>query len=184
METTQKKKKKRRRAHPVRAAIGAFIGAMIGAVVWAIVGAFGYIASIVGVLIAFLAAKGYDLCGGRNGAGKILVLILLIVLAVFAGNCGTVAWQIHTEYNTTFKDTLAEYSLTPDSVMTECEFFEEMIDELSDDDDFIESFTKDLGVGLLFAGLGAYGIIKASSKKHAQKTANKKKPAAPENLSE
>ena len=40
-------------------AVGALIGALIGAIVWAIVLNFGYVASIVGLLIGFLAEKGY-----------------------------------------------------------------------------------------------------------------------------
>ena len=49
--------------------IGALIGAMIGAIVWAFVLYQGYVASLVGLLIGFLADKGYDLLKGKQGKG-------------------------------------------------------------------------------------------------------------------
>lgn len=66
--------------------IGALIGALIGAVVWALVLNAGYVMSIIGLLIAFLADKGYDLLKGRQGKGKIVTLIVAVVLGVAVGN--------------------------------------------------------------------------------------------------
>ncbi len=69
----------------VKGAIGALIGALIGAVVWALVLNAGYVMSIIGLLIAFLADKGYDLLKGRQGKGKIVTLIVAVILGVAAG---------------------------------------------------------------------------------------------------
>ena len=65
--------------------LGMAAGAALGAVVWAIVLSFGYIASLVGLLIGFLAEKGYSLCKGRQGKGKIAILILAVVFGVVLG---------------------------------------------------------------------------------------------------
>ncbi len=65
--------------------VGALIGALLGAVVWALVLSAGYVASIIGLLIAFLADKGYDILKGRQGKGKVVTLIISVVLGVAVG---------------------------------------------------------------------------------------------------
>lgn len=65
--------------------VGALIGSALGAVVWALVLSGGYLASIVGLLIGFLADKGYDLLKGKQGKGKIAILILAVIFGVVAG---------------------------------------------------------------------------------------------------
>ena len=47
--------------------LGALLGALIGRALWVLVGVWGYVASIVAWLTAFLAGKGYDLLHGRPG---------------------------------------------------------------------------------------------------------------------
>ena len=69
--------------------IGALLGAVIGAVLWAIVLNMGYVASIIGLVIGFLAEKGYNLLRGKQGKGKIGILILAIVLGVLIGTFGS-----------------------------------------------------------------------------------------------
>ena len=46
--------------------LGALLGAAIGAFLWTLIGMLGYIASIVGFVIAFLASKGYDVQFGAR----------------------------------------------------------------------------------------------------------------------
>ena len=69
----------------VKGVIGALTGALIGAVVWALVLNAGYVMSIIGLLIAFLTDKGYDLLKGRQGKGKVVTLIVSVVLGVAVG---------------------------------------------------------------------------------------------------
>ena len=129
--------------------IGALGGATIGAVVWAIVGMLGYIASIVGFVIAFLADKGYDLLKGRQGVFKMIVLILCVVLAVFAGTIGTTVWQIHNEYSA-LSDFEKKYQYPPES---------ELIQLLLQDEEVQSAIIKDSVMGLVFGIMGSIGLI-------------------------
>lgn len=142
--------------------IGALIGAMIGAVLWAVIGIAGYIASIVGFVIAFLAGKGYDLCKGRQGAAKMVVLILCVVLAVAAGNIGSYAWQIHDVYQ---EEVGALSAIEQQFVISEGEFFQLMIEE----EEVRTGFIKDLGMGIGFAALGCFGVIRDAAKKKSNR---------------
>lgn len=66
--------------------LGALIGALLGAAVWALVLSAGYVAGIVGLLIGFLAIKGYDLLKGKQGKGKVAIVLIAVLLGVVIGN--------------------------------------------------------------------------------------------------
>lgn len=132
--------------------LGALLGALMGAAVWAVVGALGYIASIVGFLIAFLASKGYDLLRGRQGKIKVVVLILCVILAVIIGNAGTTLWQLHEVYQ---EEGVA-------ATLSEQAYFRIMIPLLLEDGDFIAAIAKDTLIGFVFAAIGCFGMLKNS----------------------
>lgn len=145
--------------------IGALIGAAIGAVLWTIVGMLGYIASIIGFVIAFLASKGYDLLKGRQGVIKMIVLIVCVVLAVCAGTLGTAVWQIHDEY-TSQLNALTDIEKKYYDIMPESEFMLSILSEKEVQTGLI----KDSAMGLVFGILGSFGLI-AASKNGKQKDA-------------
>lgn len=143
---------------------GALLGALLGALVWAIVGAFGYIASIVGLLIAFLAAKGYDLLRGPQGIIKLIVLIFCVILAVSIGNAGAYLWAVHAGYT----EAVSEMGpVEQQLVMSEAEYLRSVLPELVNDPQIQQEFLKDMGVGLLFAVVGCIGLLKQAGKKSA-----------------
>ena len=132
--------------------IGALLGAAIGAALWALVGIAGYMASIVGLVIALLAGKGYDLLKGRPGKAKVAVLIVCVLLAVLAGNAGSYAYQVHDVYREQYEE---PSELEKAYAMTEGEFFQVIMD----DGEIQGEFVKDFGVGVFFAALGCFGVI-------------------------
>ena len=146
--------------------LGAAIGALIGAVIWALVGMLGYIVSVVGLLTAFLASKGYDMLHGRQGKIKVVVLLVCVILAVLLGNAGTAAMQIHQVYQE------EGYSL----YINESAFFRLMVPALLEDSDFIGAIVKDSALGIGLAILGCFGLVSKAGKKKAEPAANQ--PAA------
>lgn len=146
--------------------IGALAGAAIGAVAWTLVGMMGYIASIIGFVIAFLADKGYDLLKGRQGVIKMIVLIVCVVLAVCAGTLGTAVWQIHDEY-TAQVNALTDIEKKYYEIMPEGEF---MVSVLSESE-VQQGLIKDSAMGLLFGILGSFGLIAAAKNGKQQKAA-------------
>ena len=143
--------------------IGALLGAAIGAVLWTVVGMLGYVASIVGFVIAFLADKGYDLFKGRQGTIKMIVLILCVVLAVGAGTVGTAVWALHDVY-TEEVNALTEIEKKLYDIMPEDEF---ILMGLSDSE-IQGEILKDAGMGLIFGFLGSFGLIKAAKNNRKQ----------------
>lgn len=140
--------------------IGALLGAAIGAVAWAAVGMMGYVASIVGFVIAFLADKGYDLFKGRQGTIKMVALIICVVLAVGAGTVGTAIWALHDVYTEEI-NALTEIEKKLYDIMPEDEFILMGLN----DSELQSGIIKDAGMGLIFGFLGSFGLIKASRNK-------------------
>lgn len=131
--------------------LGAFLGAAIGAVVWALVLNMGYVASLVGLLIGWLAEKGYTLLKGKQGKAKVAILILAIifgvVLGTFAADFITLAGMINGG------ELVATYGDIPTII----------IYLLSVDSEYLTGTLSNVGMGLLFAGLGVFALLKKTN---------------------
>ena len=136
--------------------IGAILGAMLGAVVWAVVLMGGYVASLVGLLIGWLSDKGYRLAHGRNGKGKIAILIVAIILGVVFGTFGadviTVVQMIGAGEmeGVTYGDIPLVIGLT-----------------FAGEPEYRSAVLSNIGMGLLFAALGVYWLVIRAGKEVA-----------------
>ncbi|MBQ4073720.1 MAG: hypothetical protein IJD39_00750 [Clostridia bacterium] len=149
-----------KKVFPLLPILGALIGALIGAAAWTLLGIAGYMASLVGLLIAFLASKGYDLLGGKPGIMKLITLIICVVLAVVIGNLGVTVYTLHDFYQQEVA------ALQPwEEAVPETEFIQEVFPMLFEDSEYVGSFIKDNLLGLLFAGLGCFGMLRMAGKK-------------------
>ena len=128
--------------------LGALLGAGIGAVVWALVLLAGYVASLVGLLIGFLAEKGYNLLHGKKGKGKVLILIVAIVAGVVLGTFGAEAI------------TLASMINKGEIYLTYGEIPGVLIMLLQEDPEFVSAMGSNILLGLLFAGIGVFALLR------------------------
>lgn len=135
--------------------IGAVIGALIGSLVWAIVLMAGYVAGIVGLLIGFLANKGYNLMKGKQGKAKIAILVIAIIIGVLVGTVGGTCLQVIAAMNEYGID-MAYFDLVMQDVMAEGGTME---------------IAGNAVIGLLFAGLGVFGLLAQEKKKIVGETA-------------
>lgn len=125
--------------------IGAMLGGLLGSLVWAGLMYVGFIAGIVGFLIGFLAEKGYNLLKGKQGKGKLFILIVVILLCVAVGT-------LLGEYVECAK-ALHDEGLSDVSTM---DFFRYLLDT---EPEFRAAILKDFLLGLLFAGLSVFGLL-------------------------
>lgn len=124
-------------------ALGALVGALGGSVAWAILYMLGYIASIIGFLIGFLAEKCYNWFGGKKGWGKLAILIVAVIAGVIIGNFFGFSLQVTKETGIALGDSIS------------------MVAEYISDGG-IGNFLSECVMGLLFAGLGVFTIMKAT----------------------
>ncbi len=138
----------------VSGTIGALLGALLGAIAWAIILNSGYILSILGLLIAFLADKGYDLLKGRQGKGKIAILIGAVIIGVTAGTALSLVLQIVTELSQGLFPAGWTYADIPEIFMI-----------CMEDPDISAAMISNFGQGMLFAAIGVVLFITQAAKK-------------------
>ncbi len=125
--------------------IGAFLGAALGGIVWGLILLIGYVASVVGLLVGFLAEKGYTLLKGKRGVGKVVILIFAIIFGVVFG--------------TFFSDAVA-LLMEGASIGDLPEIFSYGFR----DSDYMRVTIGNIVLGLIFAALGVFSLLKATGK--------------------
>ena len=134
--------------------IGAIVGALIGAAAWAVVAVLlNLITALIGLLIGFLAGKGYDLLKGRQGKAKVVCVVIAVIIGVVVGVGGSYVWQIHDAYMEQYGDLLQYNSVF---VRSEASFFERILL----DSEVQGEILKNLALGLLFAFLGCWSLLR------------------------
>lgn len=126
--------------------IGAMLGAALGGIAWGLVLLIGYVASVVGLLIGFLAERGYTLLKGKRGIGKVIILILATIFGVVFGIFFSDAVTLLMKPSVRFGDLSELFTL------------------LFQNDDYIRSTIGNIVLGLIFAGLGVFGLLRATGK--------------------
>lgn len=127
--------------------LGALLGALLGAIPWALVMYLGYFASALGLLIGWLSKKGYELLHGKNGIGKLIIVILFSLLGVVAGCFGSDLLTMAVEISkgvpgVTYSDIPALFGL------------------LFADSEYVSYFLQNLALGGVFAILGLSGTFR------------------------
>ena len=135
--------------------LGALLGALIGTALWVLVGVWGYVASIVAWLTAFLAGKGYDLLHGRPGKAKAITIIVMLILSICVGTVGTATVIMVQSYN---------------QQISEMNTFEQAriqkyVQSMFMEQDIQTEIVKNLALGMLFGALGAYPIVLGDRRK-------------------
>lgn len=137
-------------------AVGALLGATLGAIVWALVLLGGYVASLVGLLIGWLSEKGYTLLKGKQGKGKIVILILAVIFGVLLGTFAADAFTIIGMINDGSIETLTYADIPGFLVML-----------LLNDSEYCSATVSNVLMGLLFAGLGVFALLRKAGKEIA-----------------
>ena len=129
--------------------IGALLGALVGAIPWALLLYMGYIAAVAGLLIGWLSKKGYELLHGKRCKAKLYIVIIASILGVLIGN-------IAVDYYSLFS--LIRDGLLPE--LTYGDIFPALLYLFSGDDAYRAATLSNVGLGLLFALIGTYGVFR------------------------
>ena len=133
--------------------LGALGGSLIGAVLWAVVLTMGYVASIIGLVIGFLAEKGYNLLKGKQGKGKVAILIVVVILGVLVG---TMAVDVITLVGMINDGQLPGFTTAEVPGLIYAMFVA--------DAQYRTATLTNIGMGLFFAALGVFGLIHKAGK--------------------
>ena len=132
--------------------VGALLGSVIGAVLWAVVLYLGYVASIVGFAIGWLAEKGYNLLRGKQGKGKIAILIIAVIVGVLLGNFGADVITLVQMISAGEMGGMG-YGDIPLLILV----------VLLEDSGYLMATLANIGMGLLFAALGVWSLLRRAN---------------------
>ena len=132
-----------------RGFFGALFGAVAGAVPWAILYSFGWIVGWLGLLIGWLAKKGYELMGGRISKAKFWIVLGCTLFGVLLGTFAGDAIVLMQE--------LAELGIHDPGLGN---VFSLIWSLLATESEYLAGTLMNLGVGAVFAVLGTYGILR------------------------
>lgn len=143
--------------------LGAFCGALLGGIIWTIIGVLGYVSGWIGLLIIWLAVKGYTLFAKEEDkigwTISIVFGLLIIAPATYASN----AWVYYQALN----ESIPGYTSLWDA-------FVQLPAYLTEYNEW-GTLIGNLVMGYLFAGVAAiYMGIGVFSGKHREKRENKK----------
>lgn len=138
--------------------LGAVLGGIVGAIPWAVAYYFNWFFAAIGVLIGFCAKKGYELLGGKVCRAKTVVICIVTVLSAcvgqFAGEGMALASLIKSG------EVALSYGDIPQAI----------IYLLINDADYLSAVVKNLCLGVVFALVGVFCILRASNKEHKDAT--------------
>ncbi len=149
LRSTEQKRRDGDDGSYVQGMIGALGGAALGAVVWALLLLVGYVASLVGLLIGWLAEKGYNLLHGKQGKGKVAILILAIIAGVLLGTLAADAVSLAQMIGNGELPGFA-YGDIPGMILG----------VFVADAEYRNATLGNMGMGLLFAALGVFALLK------------------------
>lgn len=132
--------------------VGALLGSALSAVLWAFVLAMGYMASIVGFVIGWMAEKGYHLLHGKNGKGKIAILIFAVIFGVMFG---TMLGETISIVNLIRTGELAGWAYGDIPYLFSLLFM---------DGEYVGSVVTNILIGFVFAGLGIFSLVRRANK--------------------
>lgn len=129
--------------------VGALLGGLVGAIPWAIVSSMGWFVAWLGYVIAIAASKGYDLMKVKVSMKKIWFVAIAVVIGVFAGQIMSdmISIAVDPEFAGMFGAVFA--------------YFAENFGE------YLSINAGNLFLGLVFAALGGFSVLKEIKKETA-----------------
>lgn len=139
---------KRMKPGPLALAFGgALLGGLVGSIVWILIKLAGFYASIAGLAIAWAAFKGYTLARGKVNKATPWLLGLAVLLSVVVAEGASLVIEVMK----VFKD--EGLSLTLKEAI-------QFLPIILQQEGVMKEILGNLALGVLFAGLGSWQIIK------------------------
>lgn len=135
--------------------VGAFLFSLAGGIIWFVLYQVGILAAISGLIGVVCAIKGYAIFGKRESTKGIIIstVIAFIVLVLSWYLC--LSYDVYDACQLWFEEGEIEYAPT---------FFESISNAylFLEEPEIASAYFKDLGLGLLFCVIGAFGYVKAA----------------------
>ena len=135
--------------------VGAFLFSLAGGIIWFLLYQIGFLAAISGVIGVVCAIKGYAIFGKRESVKGIIISTVIAFLVIVLAWYFCLSYDIYLAYQDWYAN--GEVESTPtlfESIANAYLFLAEP--------EIAIAYLKDLGIGLLFCVIGAFGYVKAA----------------------
>ena len=135
--------------------VGAFLFSLAGGVVWFLLYQVGFLAAISGIVGVVCAIKGYSIFAKRESVKGVVIssIIAFIVIVIAWYLC--ISYDVYLAYQDWYTNGEIDFTLTFfESIRAAYLFFE--------DSEILFAYLKDLGIGLIFCIIGAFGYVKSA----------------------
>ena len=135
--------------------VGAFLFSLAGGIVWFLLYQIGFLAAISGIIGVVCAIKGYALFGKCESVKGVVISAVMAFISILIAWYLCLSYDVYQAYQEWFA--MGEVDFTPtffECVSNAYLFFE--------DGEIAAAYLKDLGIGLLFCVIGAFGYVKAA----------------------
>ena len=144
------------RENVVAGIVGAFLFGLAGGVLWFVIYLLGFIAGISGLIGAVCAIKGYSVFAKKESVKGIIISVIIALLIIVLAWYLCLSYDVYNAYQDWFANGEVDFTLTfAESVRAGYLF-------LVEDTEIAIAYLKDLGIGLIFCVVGAFGYVKAA----------------------
>lgn len=128
--------------------VGALIGGIVGTIPWIIVYMLGFFVGWLGFIIGIAANKGYEILGGKNSKAKPFIIIIVVIICVLLAQ---VTCEMIELYN---------YLQEEGVELGIIDMFRVLWETFIAEAEYSRAVLGSVAMGLIFAGLGTFGLIK------------------------
>ncbi len=136
--------------------VGAFLFSLAGGVVWFLLYQIGFLAALSGIVGVICAIKGYSIFAKRESVKGVVLSSVIAFLVIVIAWYFCVAYDVYNAHQQWFTDGEIDYTYT---VFESIRFAHHWI---TDGSEYAISVLKDLGIGLIFCVIGAFGYVKSA----------------------
>lgn len=135
--------------------VGAFLFALAGGVIYFLLHLIGFVASLSGFIGIICAIKGYSFFAKKESTKGVVIAVVMTVLVLVVAWYIGLSYDVYQAYQEWFANGEVDFTLTfAESIRSAYLFLE--------DSQIAVSYLLELGLGLVFAAMGAYGSVKTA----------------------
>lgn len=135
--------------------LGALLFSLAGGIVWFLLYQVGFLAAISGIVGVFCAIKGYGIFGKRESVKGVIISTVMAFIVIVIAWYLCIGYDIYSAYQEWFAAGDIDFTVSFFDAIGEVPLFFE-------DSELATAYLKDLGIGLLFCVIGAFGYVKAA----------------------
>ena len=135
--------------------VGAFLFSLAGGVVWFLLYQIGYLAALSGIVGVICAIKGYSIFAKRESVKGVVISSVIAFLVIVIAWYLCISYDVYLAYQDWYANGELDFTLT---------FFESIRAAVLflEDSEILVAYLKDLGIGLIFCVIGAFGYVKSA----------------------